>query len=55
MLQKALVYSKQNLLMSLGHSIILLKSKLSNMAAVSVKRSILRCDLKSLLERGGGG
>ena len=55
MLQKALVYSKQNLLMSPGHSIILLKSKLSNMAAVSVKRSILRRDLKSLLERGGGG
>ena len=55
MLQKALVYSKQNLLMSPGHSIILLKSKLSNMAAVSVKRSIPRCDLKSLMEREGGG
>ena len=53
--RKALVYSKQNLLMLPGHPIVLFKSKLSNMAAVSVKRSIPRCDLKSLMERGSGG
>ena len=53
--RQALVYSKQNLLMPPGHPIIILKSNLFNMAAVSVKRSIPRCDLKSLMERGGGG
>ena len=53
--RQALVYSKQNLLMPPGHPIIILKSNLFNMAAVSVKRSIPRCDLKSLMERGGVG
>ena len=52
--RQALVYSKQNLLMPPGHPIILLKSKLFSLAAVSVKRSIPRCDLKSLMERGEG-
>ena len=39
--RKALVYCKQNLLMPPGHPIILVKSNLFNMAAVSVKGSIL--------------
>ena len=37
---KALVNSKQNVLMPPGHLIKILKTNLFNMAAVSVKRSI---------------
>ena len=38
--RRALVSTKRNVLMPPGHSIILLKSNLFNMAAVSVKWSI---------------
>ena len=39
MLQKALVNTKRNVLMTPEHPIILLKTNLFNMATVSVKRS----------------
>ena len=46
--RKALVNTKRIVLMPHGHPIILLKSNLLNMAAVSVKRSIVinACTLK---------
>ena len=40
--RKALVNSKQDVLMPPGHPIILLNSNIFNVAAVSVKRSILK-------------
>ena len=46
--RKTLVNTKRNLLMPNRHPIILLKSNLLNMAAVSVKRSVVinACTLK---------